>query len=196
VGGEVKQEKLLDQYGNAVETLNYLRRGTGAINEAIIGCSFRPGNIAVVKFERFDSGPQNGFDKKLTFWAAGGVTPAPNANFAYGLAFEYDDAGEMSRVTTLDATGLPTTSRQGFATKVRKVSPLRSAKRILIRSAKRSMRTRGSIERLSPWISMVQRQVPPILIKKTSQLIVLKGSIGPELIGVRAARKGLCITLI
>ncbi|MGH7095587.1 MAG: hypothetical protein ACREFB_18900, partial [Stellaceae bacterium] len=96
-------------YSDAARTLGDYRSAEGG--EIALSQS----GASRVRFSRYTSGPQAGFEKSVQFLEPFGH-PEPDRNGRYGYEFEYDDKGRVVRSTALGEDGKPTLPRDAPAT--------------------------------------------------------------------------------
>lgn len=115
-GGQLISEKVLDQNGQVLETVNHDRLFGAVLHEASIGCSRREGNIEFLRIERHTSGPMAGLDRELRFGGGEDKSPRPNAAYVFGWRFVYDESGRITERTALGPNGQPRPDKAGQVT--------------------------------------------------------------------------------
>lgn len=113
--GKLVSEQMFDQYEQTLETLTYPLVNEAILNEAVIGCSRRPGDIESIKLERQTDGPLAGVDRSLQFAGGEHKSPHPNSSHAFGLRNERDEKGRLILRTLLDRQGQPFVGPEGYA---------------------------------------------------------------------------------
>lgn len=115
VGGKLTSEQVFDQYDQPIETLTYNVPKLAVLNEAVIGCSRRPGDIEFISLERQLDGPLAGVNRTLKFRGGEDKSPRPNSTYAFGFRIDYDAYGRIAQRSLLDERGAPSIGSSGYA---------------------------------------------------------------------------------
>jgi hypothetical protein len=114
--GTVRQETVLDQRNNPIETILYSEPNRAILTARIGECGRIQTGVKLIKIQRFNDGGLKGFDQQYMFFDADESPRArPNQQYAFGLRFAYDDAGRLIRQSSLDERGNLKSTKAGPA---------------------------------------------------------------------------------
>jgi hypothetical protein len=115
-GGEVKGEKILDQFDEVLEEISYQQDdGDQAIRkEAIVGCSRLDNGIKFIGILRGKAGADRGRDMELRFFREPTQARA-NGQYAYGYRYVYDSVGRTVSTKSLGKAFTPSRGKAGWA---------------------------------------------------------------------------------
>ncbi len=108
--GNILESVYRDQRGNALQRLRYAQDEVAEFKEAGFGCKRTKSGVQYVLFQRIESGPQNGFDRKVLF-VNEKREPRANPKRVYGIQKTYTDEGRVTLKSFLDKAGNPRFSK-------------------------------------------------------------------------------------